>query len=177
MPTQPAFFRTALKLRIQLPASTHHTSIKSTLIPKVTDHLSKNSCLVLSSIVRSQTPGIINCPFASFLARRQNRPDVSFSQSLQAALCRLSIREEGHFSSSAIEGRRDGPTFHLRLRLLLRDLVGLVNGGLDDLLFFRRESVSQLLVECWLRLGESCKRRWLVYCGPPIKKIMIGNLH
>lgn len=148
----------------------HKHQYQSTLIPKVTD-IYRNYCLIIH---RSQHR-VSSFPIRFVFARRK-QAGRSLSQSLLAASCRLLIVRRT-FSSSAVDGRRNGPTFHLSLRLLLRDLVGLVNSGLNDLLFFRRESVSQLLVECWLRLRKSWERTLLVYCGPPTKAIVVENLH
>ena len=79
------------------------------------------------------------------------------------------------FSSSAVEDGRC-PTFLLSLCLCQRDLVCLLDGGLDDLLLFGGEGGGKLSVELGLGLGQGWKEILLANCGSS-KGESVENLH
>lgn len=69
-------------------------------------------------------------------------------------------------------GRR--PTFLLSLGLRERDLVGLLDGGLDDLLLLGREAGGKLAVELGLGFGEGWEEELLARAGGGFRGPMIG---
>jgi hypothetical protein len=79
------------------------------------------------------------------------------------------------FSSSTVEDGRC-PTFLLGLRLRQRNLVCLLDSGLDDLLLFGREGGGELGVELGLRFGQSWREILLARCGWS-EGVSCENLH